>query len=256
MRHLISDADGLIYKIAFPSQHAINWAEINQPELWTLHADENEAWFRLARAIDDLKARFKADAYTLCLSDSTNFRHRLLPTYKGNRADTLKPLLHSRLRDRALSELPTCLVTDFEADDLLGIFAHNLALSGEAPLIVTDDKDLLTVPKPQVHFAGSERDIVCPTQVEADRWHMRQTLTGDAVDNYAGCPGFGPKSADKVLTKFDGDVPKFWEEVVVPAYVKRGLTAEDALVQARCAYILRSYDDVPGKWTPQVHPKE
>lgn len=38
MKTLLIDADGLVYKIAFSSQTAINWADIGEPELWTLHA--------------------------------------------------------------------------------------------------------------------------------------------------------------------------------------------------------------------------
>ncbi len=259
MKTLLIDADGLVYKIAFTSQHAVNWADQGQPELWTLWADEDEAWYRLRAYIEALKETFEADDAILCLSDSGNFRFDILPTYKGNRnvsMQTMRPLLHGRLRERVQAELSSYLKPNLEADDVLGIIATSgdKIVKGEK-LIVTDDKDLLTVAAPQVHFEGKLRDVCTPTELEADRWHLRQSLTGDSVDHYDGCPGFGPVSADKALAKFDGDISKFWQEAVVPAYEKKGLTEADALVQARCARILRAQDfnfktGAPILWEP------
>ncbi|QIG74626.1 exonuclease protein [Rhizobium phage RHph_I20] len=259
MKTLLIDADGLVYKIAFTSQHAVNWADQGMPELWTLWADEDEAWYRLRAYIEALKETFEADAAFLCLSDDRNFRYDILATYKGNRnvnVQTMRPLLHGRLRERVQAELPNFLKPNLEADDVMGIIATcgDKIVKGDK-LIVSDDKDMLTIAAPQVHFEGKLRDVCTPTEMEADRWHLRQSLTGDTVDHYDGCPGFGPVAADKVLVKFDGNVAKFWQEVVLPAYAKKGLTEEQALVQARCARILRAQDfnfktGEPKLWEP------
>lgn len=256
---LLLDADGLVYKIAFTAQTAVNWAEIGEPALWTLWADEDMAWYRLRAYEAKLLETFGADKAIYVLSDSKNFRNDILPTYKGNRnqdQQTMRPLLHARLRERVMEELPFFLKPTLEADDVMGIVATagDRIVKGEK-LIVSDDKDMLTIPAPQVHFEGTPRDICTPTKLQADRWHLRQALTGDTVDHYDGCPGFGPKSADKALEKFDGDVAKFWSDVVVPTYAKKGLTEDDALVQARCARILRFEDFNPKTgepilWTP------
>lgn len=257
MKTLLIDADALVYKIAFTSESAVNWADEGCPELWTYWADENEAWFRLERALDALLKTHEADAYLMLLSDDRNYRMEILPSYKGNRQTTRhRPILHGRLRERVKEEMEFMLKPNLEADDLMGIIATagDKIVKGEK-LIVTDDKDMLTIPAAQIHFEGSAREVCTPTQLEADRWFMRQTLTGDTVDNYAGCPGFGKVSADKALAKFDGDLSKFWRETVVPAYEKKGLTEEDALVQARCARILQFQDfdrktQEPILWTP------
>ena len=69
-----------------------------------------------------------------------------------------------------------------------------------------------------------------------------QVLTGDATDGYPGLPGLGPVGAEKVLLGRDLlDELKCWEAIVA-AYVKKGLTEADALVQARMARILRAED--------------
>jgi DNA polymerase-1 len=66
-----------------------------------------------------------------------------------------------------------------------------------------------------------------------------QTLTGDAVDNYKGCPGIGVKRALGLL--FNKKPNEYWE-IITKAFEKAGLTEMDALVQARMARILRTDD--------------
>jgi DNA polymerase-1 len=75
-----------------------------------------------------------------------------------------------------------------------------------------------------------------------------QTLTGDRVDGYPGCPGIGPARAEKIV---DGG----WD-AVVDTYAKAGLNESVALVQARMAYILRKGDYIKSSsrvrlWTPR-----
>jgi DNA polymerase-1 len=105
--------------------------------------------------------------------------------------------------------------------------------------------------------------LVGYTDQEADYWHMLQTLTGDAVDGYKGCPGIGPVGAEKLLNgpavegeaTYDSGDPVLWPRVVA-AYEKKKLTEEDALRNARLARILR-WDDWDRKkkepilWSPQ-----
>ena len=64
-----------------------------------------------------------------------------------------------------------------------------------------------------------------------------QTLVGDSVDNYKGCPGIGPKKATELLLSKGVK----WQ-TIIDAYDKAGLSEDHALVQARVARILR-YND-------------
>jgi len=79
---------------------------------------------------------------------------------------------------------------------------------------------------------------------------MKQVLTGDTVDNYKGCPGIGPKKADEFLMPVheallgltvEEHLAALWVTVTM-VYESKGFTAEDALIQARCARILRHGD--------------
>jgi len=76
-----------------------------------------------------------------------------------------------------------------------------------------------------------------------------QAVAGDSVDGYSGCPGIGPVRAERMLK----DQPD-WAKVV-EIYESKKLSADDALVQARVARILRfgEYDQVTETvklWTP------
>mgnify|MGYP003114164935 FL=1 len=103
-------------------------------------------------------------------------------------------------------------------------------------ILVSTDKDLLQIPG--LHYNPNKPDegITEVTEEDGEYNHLFQTLTGDLVDGYSGCPGVGPKTALRIL----GSNP-CWDKVL-GAYKKAGLTEEDALVQARVARILRQSD--------------
>ena len=109
-------------------------------------------------------------------------------------------------------------------------------LATDNTIIVSDDKDLQTIPGRLYRPATKELKTITPE--EADRSHLIQALTGDVTDGYKGCPKVGPVSAEKILEEGT------WEEVV-GAYQKAGLGEEFALSQARVARILRE-----GEWNP------
>lgn len=166
--------------------------------------------------------------YRLCFSDKVNFRKLLTPTYKSNRV-TRKPMGFLAFRQQIEEMYPSIVKPTLEADDVLGILATK---PGNDAIIVSGDKDLMQVPGKHL----KDGKIVTVTKEEGDLFHLRQTLTGDQVDGYAGCPGIGPKTAEKVL-----DCEDRWA-AIVQAYEKKGLTEADALLQARLARILRWED--------------
>jgi DNA polymerase-1 len=99
------------------------------------------------------------------------------------------------------------------------------------------------------------------TETQADYWHLYQTLIGDATDGYKGCPGIGPKKAERLLddTDWTSECGQTWSQAmwvkVVEAFVSAGLTEADALRRARLARILRwsdwdSENKQPKLWTP------
>mgnify|MGYP000403704476 CR=1 FL=1 len=168
-----------------------------------------------------------------------------LPSYKGNRNNSAqRPVLFKFIRDWFIFNTETRCEDTLEADDLLGM----MATGPEQALMVSIDKDLLTIPGTLY-----DPETLKPVKTDADTAqynHFYQTLVGDSVDNYKGCPGLGKVKAARLL-----DEECSWEAVVA-AFEKKGLTEEDALVQARVAYILhhKNYDFDTKEvtlWTPQ-----
>jgi DNA polymerase-1 len=158
---------------------------------------------------------------------------------------------------------PVLLIKGLEADDVCGISAGKLQRAGREPVIVSPDKDLLQIPGkvyqtvPTNCGTAGKKQIVDITEEKGDEWHLIQTLAGDTVDGYKGCPGVGAVKARKLMEECreKGLSPAERWKRVVALYEEKGLTEEDALVQARVARILRFTDwdankKAPILWTP------
>jgi DNA polymerase-1 len=216
----------------------------------------------------------EADDVLICLSDDIiNFRKKVDPTYKSNRSGTDRPVYLYEMKDWLRDFYPSRFLPTLEADDVMGILsteAHD-----EERIIVSEDKDMKTIPGLLYQPHHPELGIQEISQDYADFYHMYQTLIGDSTDGYPGCPGVGPKKAvemlegrlkyvpvDRVITrgKNKGEVRREWTvepsgsqwETVVSCFNKIGLKEEDAIRQARLARILRNedYNGRPVLWKP------
>lgn len=259
MRTALIDADILAYQAAAVSEKATDWGD----GLWTLHAFEEEAALAFETSLNRVLEKVEATNFLLAFSDSQNWRKDVLPTYKGNRADTRKPMLLKWVRQYA-NKYDCLSIPTLEGDDVMGIWATTKSKLDPVRefIICTTDKDLKTIPGKHYNFGRDEFFEI--SEHEADKWHMMQTLTGDTTDGYSGCPGCGPVGAAKILQKaLDEGTPWanpkqlkeiYWKHVVA-AYDKAGFGEEEALAQARVARILRAedYDTIQKKvilWTP------
>jgi DNA polymerase-1 len=244
MLHALIDADILLYQTSATVEKPIDWGN----DVWTLHSDVAEAKQMFDVGLAEILDSVKAKRFTLCFSSPNNFRIRILPDYKANRLTTRKPLAYHAVRQYAEQTYSTQTFPTLEADDVIGIL-------GTAPnpkhryVMVSEDKDFKTIPG--FHFNPRTATFTEISKDAADRSHLFQTLVGDTTDNYKGCPGVGPVKAESLLTEGCS-----WDTVVA-AFVKAGLTEEDALVQARVARILRHGEYNPktaevNLWTPQT----
>lgn len=241
---LLIDADITAYQATASAEMEYEWAD----DIWTLYSDLKQAKEHFDYLVYKLVEETDIHDYKLCFSDSANFRKTIYPDYKGNRKGR-KPIGYNELKRWAMDKHPSFSRVNLEADDCLGILATKYP--GKI-VIATMDKDLLTIPglvykiKPD----GSA-SMIKVTPEEADYNFLLQALTGDTTDNYKGCPGVGPKRAEELFKKH-GAVWKTVED----AYLKAGLTKEDALLNARMARILRDtdYDFTKEEvilWTPK-----
>ena len=237
------DADILLYRSMTYAEQEINWYD----NVWTLYADIDEAKQIFTAQIDKIKDKLKTDDILCCLSDrSDNFRKKVDPTYKSNRKGTRKPAGFNAFIDWVETAYPHLRKPSLEADDVLGILATKPDNLGKL-IVVSDDKDLKTIPCKLYRPSPDELLEVTPQQ--ADAYFLHQCLTGDPTDGYGGCKGVGDKTAKKIL----GSKPT-WSSVE-QAYIKAGMTRDDAIQQARLARILRweDYDTEKGEpilWQP------
>lgn len=265
--HLLIDGD----VVAFIAASAVQKTIEDENGLMTYWADPTEGEIAVERLLGDIYALRKDATRTIFLSDRWNWRFDVDPTYKANRKDSVRPLLLDKLKDY-LRAKGAVSYEGLEADDAIGIFAT--APSDEAGddyerIIVGRDKDFASIPG--THFQLRNRNYLDErgkpvlktiSLEDADRWHMVQTLSGDLVDGYPGCPGIGPKRALAAVAECQRFVPhhgvvtrgprkgqptikwvaepasSVWE-CVVSHYVKAGLGEMEALTTARLARILR-----------------
>jgi len=226
---LLIDGDILLYRESSAVEEAFDWGD----DVWTLTGDAAAA----KQAVDVWIARHKellgADKVIITLTGPENWRKDVLPTYKNNRKGTRKPMVFPALRDYCRGTYRTIEFNNLEADDVMGLLATGgLKRIDGKKIIVSEDKDMKTIPGYLYNPNHAEEGIQCLSKKQADLNHLSQALTGDSTDGYSGCPGVGPKTAEKILKRGT------WEEVL-GAYTKAGLTETDALVQARVSRILR-----------------
>jgi len=244
-RTILLDGDIICWQVATGNEVEIKWDE----NLWTLHSNEEECVRHLKDYVDRIMENLKGDKLIIALSDAKNFRKEVYKPYKENRKDMRKPLAFKGVKDFMQKNYDVVIKPNLEADDVLGILstADNKRIPGKK-IIVSIDKDFEQIPG---YLHNPNKDISLDknkkmvynirkvTRKSADFNFFFQTLIGDKVDNYPGVTGVGEVTAHKIL---DGvKTSEMWDKVVYE-FVKKGLTEDDALQQARCARILRAED--------------
>lgn len=244
-RRLLIDLDLIIYKQANSAETSYEFT----PGEYIYTASIKPAQRMIQYKIDSLMDLTGAKSYVLAVSDSANFRKDLYPNYKGNRRYTRLPMLVKPLRDWAVLELGAIRWPRLEGDDVLGLYATTP--SKYEDIIVTLDKDFRAVPCNLANL-DAPKLITEITPEMAQRFHAYQTLAGDPTDGYPGCPGVGKVTAEKLL-----EAKGFSWDTIVEAYTKAKLTEEEALTQARLAFILQygHYSPTTGEvhlWNPPI----
>ena len=202
-------------------------------------ADEKAAEIRLRDCYESLAEKVRADRAVMCLScpSAEGWRKKVLPTYKGNRATIVPPILREHLKQYTQENYTSYLKPTLEGDDCLGILMTHPKIITGRKICCSSDKDMKTIPGEHYNFKSGKRFVI--SQDEANYWHMYQTLTGDPTDGYRGCPRIGAVYAQGVL---DGLKPEDYWGAVVKTYERKHLTEADALQQARVARICRYTD--------------
>lgn len=145
------------------------------------------------------------------------FRHDAYEKYKAQRQETPEdiraavPIIKEIIAAYNIKELE---VPYYEADDVIGTIAKKAEKEGFDVYMMTPDKDYgqltsnhIFMYKPK--FAGSGFDVLDPKAI-MQKYELSSPmqmidllgLMGDASDNIPGCPGVGPKTAQKLLEEY------------------------------------------------------
>lgn len=221
---LIIDGDILFYRASCVAAGGADFGDVQVT--W---ADEDEAFQSFDTQVAQIIGKKTFEKVLIAKSDDAhNFRKEMFPEYKANRKSLQKPELLNIVKQYAKDKYEVLERPRIEADDIVGIIGTD---PSSKVLMQSGDKDLMQIPG--YHLVNGK--IVKVEEDEGELWFLTQTLTGDTIDNYKGCPGIGPKKAAAIL---DCEPAERWPRIV-EAYEKAGLTEEDALLQARVARILR-----------------
>lgn len=171
-------------------------------------------------AVLDEAGLLRPDCIAVCFDPAGGtFRHKEFPTYKAQREKTPEDITFAVPWIKQILEayrIPIIEVPNYEADDVVGTLARLADESGEfETFMMSPDKDyaqLVTahsrIFKPKSFGPGYE--ILDETAVLA-KYGLKRTdqvidmlgLQGDTADNIPGCPGVGPKTAQKLIEDFD-----------------------------------------------------
>ena len=236
---LLIDADFIVYKSCAAAETEIDWGD----DVILVTSKFSDAYKATIREISKLKGQFLWDVPSVILffSDSTNFRKEILPSYKGHR-NRKKPCGYKRVINALKDTYEVITMPTLEADDAMGIYATKHPDN----MICSPDKDMRQIPGRLYNMENS----TLVTESEGAKWHLIQSMAGDQTDGYSGIPGVGVKRAETIF-----ETKGYSWKTVVESFEEKGMTEDDALVNARLARILTADDyDFQAKqpilWTP------
>ena len=146
-------------------------------------------------------------------------RHALFPEYKANREEMpeeLRAAIPCLNRILEAFDIPVLKLDGYEADDIIGTLARRAeADEFDSIYMVTPDKDFgqLVSEKIKLYRPGRKGDSaeIWDIQKVKEKWDISRIdqvidmlgLCGDSVDNIPGIPGIGPKTAAKLIAKYE-----------------------------------------------------
>ena len=206
----------------------------------------------LLKIVQELEPDYLVACYDL---PGPTVRHEAYEAYKGTRAKLEDELVLQIEKSREIFKafnVPVYERAGFEADDLLGTIAHELAShKGLDVIIASGDMDTLQLvddDRVRVYSLkkGVNDTILYDEQAVVDRYGFTPTqipdykgLRGDPSDNIKGVPGVGEKTATELLKHF-GTVEGLYQALAKKdadeAFAKQG-------IKPRIIALLREHEE-------------
>ncbi len=210
MKLFLLDAYALIYRsyYAFIKSPRINSKGLN-----------TSAIFGFVNTLEDLLKKENPTHIAVAFDPSgKTFRHEAFEAYKAQREATPEdikiavPYIKQIIDAYNIKQIE---VPGFEADDVIGTVSKKAEKDGFQVYMMTPDKDYgqltsqnIMIYKPKYGDSGFEvlndKDVMEKYGLNSPLQMIDYLgLMGDASDNIPGCPGVGPKTAQKLLSDYD-----------------------------------------------------
>ena len=203
---LLLDAYALIFRAYY--------AMIRSPRVTSTGIDTS-AVFGFVNTLQDLLKREQPSHIAVCFDPpgGKTFRHENYEPYKANREKTPEGILVAVPYIKRILEayrIPIYEVEGYEADDVIGTLSHLAEQQGFFTYMITGDKDFGQLVTPNIKiFNPGKNEIMGVEEVNAKYGIQSPTqlidilgLMGDSADNIPGCPGVGPKTAEKLIQQY------------------------------------------------------
>lgn len=203
-RLFLLDAYALIFR-AF-------YALLRNPRI-TRSGIDTSAIFGFVTILQDLLKREHPTHIAVCFDVGSTFRHEQYPEYKANREKTPEGILVAVpyiKRILAAYHIPVFSMQGYEADDVIGSLAAIAGKHGFETYMVTGDKDFgqLVNETTKIYDPGKKeimgvKEVIEKYGIERPEQVIDMLgLMGDSSDNIPGCPGVGPKIAERLIQEF------------------------------------------------------
>jgi DNA polymerase-1 len=163
----------------------------------------------LLKVLRDVKPEYVA---VVLDAKGPTFREQIYSDYKANRPgmpEGLEPQIPYIKRIVEAYNIPVIEIEGYEADDVIGTIARQVAKQGVDVFIVTGDKDMLQLVDERIRTLDTMKDrsfgpteVVQRYGVEPKEMTDLMGLTGDSIDNIPGVPGIGEKTAVALIKEF------------------------------------------------------
>ncbi len=211
---LLLDAYALIFRAYY--------AMIRNPRVTSTGIDTS-AVFGFVNTLQDLLKREQPSHIAVCFDPpgGKTFRHESYKPYKANRDKTPEGILVAVPYIKRILEayrIATYEVEGYEADDVIGTLSHQAEQQGFFTYMVTGDKDFGQLVTPNIKvYDPLKKEILGVEEVNTKYGIQTPSqlidilgLMGDTADNIPGCPGVGPKTAEKLIQQY-GSIEKLLE---------------------------------------------
>lgn len=209
---LIIDSFALLFRGYFATALHGNYMQ-NSKGLYT------NGLYQFTRYMLDAIKRFEP-THVVCAFDmgKATFRNEIYAPYKANRDEPpaeLVPQFDKLWELVDAFDIPCLGIEGYEADDVIGSLAKQVAGRQEHVRILTGDGDTyqlideyIDVAMLRKGFGNYEiihRDNLFEAAGVREPYQIieKKALMGDTADNIPGCPNVGPKTADKLIAAYD-----------------------------------------------------